>query len=118
MLTTENAGGVVAGSGQRAGYHTVEMLKATTVRSVGRVVQVGEVVEVDDSDYRFLKPYEFCKDSEVEVEAVEEVADPTADEATTVDATTEDADKTDALLTEISEFTQEVAETIKGKRKV
>lgn len=127
MLSTDNAGAIVPGSGGRAGYHTVEMLKATTVKSVGRVVKVGEVVEISDEDYRFLKPYEFCKDYEAE-EVVAEL-DPNPSDAAQEyynentepveeTETAEDNDLTNELVEDITEFVNEVKETVaKGKRK-
>lgn len=64
-LNTENAGSVVAGGRVTGvGRKRVEMLLGTFVQSVGRSVNVGEIVEVSDADYRFLKPYNYCKDAE------------------------------------------------------
>jgi hypothetical protein len=116
MLTTENAGGVVAGaSNAKLGYHTVEILKGTYVHSVGRNVKADEVVEVSDADYRFLKPYGFCKDSDGE--AVEPVAAEADEPEVVTEPETEDNDLTDKLVEEITEFVTEVTGTVKGKRK-
>lgn len=77
-LNTENASAVVAGAQPTAvaGMIRVEVLISTHINSVGRDVVVGEIVEVSQDDYRFLKPYKYVKDVvEGEVEEVVE-ADP------------------------------------------
>jgi hypothetical protein len=67
MLNTENASALIGGANQNAGKsHEVEVLIATFVQSLGRDVQVGEVVEISNADYRFLKPYNYVKDVEAE----------------------------------------------------
>ena len=79
-LNTENAGALVGMSNPNNGRtHRVEILIGTFIQSVGKDVKVGAIVDVSDGDYRFLKPYGYCRDAGVEAEADE------ADEADEVE---------------------------------
>lgn len=96
MLTTKNASAVIPGITPDAQpSQQVEVLIATFIKSVGRDVQVGEVVEISPEDFRFLVPYGYAKKVEPvkvaePVEPVEPV-EPAEDESKAVD--TEDVDE-------------------------
>lgn len=81
-LNTQNSGSVVAGGTPNATpTRKVTVLKGTHVQSVGRDVQVGQIIEVSSADYNFLKPYGYVEDFK-EVVAPEPEQE-TEDEVTT-----------------------------------
>ena len=69
MLNTENASALVNGGEVNAGQtRKVKMLIGTFVKSVGKDVKEGAVIQISDVDYRFLKPYGYCEDYKAEQE--------------------------------------------------
>jgi ribosomal protein L9 len=58
-LDTKNSGGLT-GTSQTGQSVTVEILIGTFIQSIGRDVEVGEIVTISDVDARFVIPYKYA----------------------------------------------------------
>jgi hypothetical protein len=74
-LNTNNASGLTGGTNPANTTHTVRVLIGTYIQSVGRDVQVGEIVEISFDDFRFLNAYKYVTKDLQESEGENSVSD-------------------------------------------
>lgn len=105
-ISTEDGGAGLVGRGQGSGTRTVEIIKQSYVASIGRNSAVGEVVDVSDSDARFMLAYRYAKRPDKSKEVVAAPAVVEVVESVEVESTNEASVENDA-----SEEATEVVES-------